>query len=136
MRFFFQPVKKSLDITDALKKKEALITIGGKPVVVKALKLGEALKLFDALGGLKSALSLAQTDGARFNAWLLKRLPQLLAFCAPGAAVRPEEVTLAEFADLLLAVWCVNDLERIVQNFTQAAESIAPLTRGLVSSPK
>ncbi len=128
--FLFKSSKKELDITDALTRKRATITIGGQPVVIEAFKLSRALELLELLGSLAPLAVLAQKDMAAFNRILLAKLPEILAFCAPGIKIRPEDVTLAEFADLTLAVWCVNDLERILQNFTQAAGSIAPTNAG------
>lgn len=120
MSFIFPKIKKDLDITDALKRKQAEITIGGKPVVIKALKLAEALELFSALGDLKTVINLAQNDTPAFNRLLLAKLPTILRFCVPDRQVKAEEVTLTEFADLITAVWCVNDLGRILANFTRA----------------
>lgn len=120
MSFIFPRIKKDLDITDALKRKQAEITIGGKPVVIKALKLAEALELFSALGDLKTVINLAQNDTVAFNRLLLAKLPTILRFCVPERQVKAEEVTLTEFADLITAVWCVNDLGRILANFTRA----------------
>lgn len=134
--FLFRTSKKELDITDALKRKEATITIGGKPVVIKALKLAQALELFAALGNVKELMNLASTDFVAFRIALLERLPVLLAFCLPGQKLNAEDITLAEFGDLLLAIWCVNDLERVLSNFTRAVGSMPKLTQGLASSPK
>lgn len=120
MSFIFPRIKKDLDITDALKRKQAEITIGGKPVVIKALKLAAALELFSALGDLKTVINLAQNDTPAFNRLLLAKLPVILRFCVPDRQVKAEEVTLTEFADLITAVWCVNDLGRILANFTRA----------------
>ena len=120
MSFIFPRIKKDLDITDALKRKEAEITIGGKPVVIKALKLAEALELFSALGDLKTVINLAQNDTVAFNRLLLAKLPAILRFCVPDRQMSPGDVTLTEFADLIMAVWCVNDLGRILANFTRA----------------
>lgn len=134
--FLFRTSKKELDITDALKRKEAKITIGEKPVVIKALKLDKALELFSALGNVKELMALASTDFVAFRIALLDRLPALLAFCLPGENIKAEDVTLAEFGDLLIAIWCVNDLERVLSNFTKAVGSMPKLTQGLASSPK
>lgn len=120
MSFIFPRIKKDLDITDALKRKEAEITIGGKPVVIKALKLAEALELFSALGDLKTVINLAQNDTPAFNRLLLAKLPTILRFCVPDRQMSTGDVTLTEFADLIMAVWCVNDLGRILSNFTRA----------------
>lgn len=120
MSFIFPKIKKDLDITDALKRKEAEITIGGKPVVIKALKLADALELFSAMGDLKTVINLAQNDTPAFNRLLLAKLPVILRFCVPDIQIKAEEVTLTEFADLITAVWCVNDLGRILSNFTRA----------------
>ena len=38
----------------------------------------------------------------------------------PDRQIPPGDVTLTEFADLITAVWCVNDLGRILANFTRA----------------
>ena len=134
--FLFRNSKKELDITDALTRKEAKITIGGKPVVIKALKLAQALELLGALGDSFALLKLAGSDFAQFNRVLLNKMPVILNFCLPGENVDPDKVTLAEFADLLLAIWCVNDLERIISNFTQAMQSMPKLTQGLATLPK
>lgn len=118
--FFVKKEKKDLDITDALKRKQAEITIGGKPVVIKAHKLPQALELWSALGDLKQIINLAQTDTAAFNRFLLAKLPEILKFCLPQENIKAEDITLTEFADLITAVWCVNDLGRILVNFTRA----------------
>ena len=134
--FLYRKSKKELDITDALKKKEACITIGGKSVVVRAFKLSKALELLSALGNLGELVKLAGKDFGGFNRVLLAKLPLILDFCLPEYKIDPEKVTLAEFADLTLAVWCVNDMERIISNFTKAVQSIPKLTQGLAPSPK
>ena len=134
--FLFRKSKKELDITDALKRKEAQITIGGKLVVIRAIKLVQALELIEALGGMKRLFDLAGTDIAAFNREMLAKMPSILAFCLPGEQIDLEQVTLAEFADLLMAVWCVNDLERIFTNFMQAVQSMPKLTQALATSPK
>lgn len=134
--FLFRKSKKELDITDALKIKEAQITIGGKLVVIRAFKLVQALELIEALGGIKKLIGLAGTDITAFNRDLLAKMPSVLAFCLPGEQIDAEQVTLAEFADLLMAVWCVNDLERIFTNFMQAVQSMPKLTQALATSPK
>lgn len=134
--FRFSASKKELDIRDALQRKRATITIGGQPVVIEALKLGPALDLIGALGGLPDILKRAGEDPGAFKLFLLSKMPDVLAFCAPGSSVEPDKITLAEFADLLLAVWCVNDLERITANFTKAVQSMPKLTQALAASPK
>lgn len=134
--FRFKPSKKELDITDALTRKRATITIGGQPVVIEAFKLSRALELLELVGSITPLVDLAQKDMAAFNRVLLTKLPEMLAFCVPDKQIDPESVTLAEFADLLLAVWCVNDLERVFANFTQAVRSMPKLTQGLAVSPK
>lgn len=134
--FLFSKSKKELDITDALKRKEACITIGGKSVVIRAFKLVQALEFFGALGDVKNLLLLATTDLAAFNRALLAKMPAVLAFCVPDVQIDAEQVTLTEFADLILAVWCVNDMERIVANFTKAVQSMPKITQGLATSPK
>lgn len=134
--FLFSASKKELDIRDALAKKRATITIGGLPVVIEAFKLGKALELIGALGGAPELLKTAGKDAASFNRFLLSKLPEILTFCVPGKQVDPNKVTFAEFADLLLAVWCVNDLDRVISNFTQAVRSMPKLTQALASSPK
>ena len=134
--FLYRKSKKDLDITDALKRKEASITIGGKPVVVRAFKLMQGLEFIAALGNVQELLKLANSDIAAFNRALLSKIGVILAFCLPGDQIDPEQVTLAEFADLTLAVWCVNDMERILSNFTKAVQSIPKLTPGSAVSPK
>ena len=134
--FLYRKSKKDLDITDALKRKEASITIGGKPVVVRAFKLMQGLEFIAALGNVQELLKLANSDIAAFNRALLSKIGVILAFCLPGEQIDPEQVTLAEFADLTLAVWCVNDMERILSNFTKAVQSIPKLTPGSAVSPK
>lgn len=120
MFFLSQNKKKDLDITDALKRKQAEITIGGKPVVIKACKLPQALDLLAALGDLRKIINLAQNDFAAFNKFLLNKLPEILKFCLPDENIKADDITLSEFADLITAFWCVNDLGRILLNFTQA----------------
>ncbi len=134
--FLFKRSKKELDIQDALTKKRATITIGGKPVVIEALKLPQALELIGALGTWGPLLKAAGTDMAAFNRLLLAKMPAVLAFCLPGRQVSPDNITLAEFADLILAVWCVNDLDRVISNFTRAVQSMPKLTQALAASPK
>lgn len=134
--FRFKSSKKELDITDALTRKRATITIGGQPVVIAAFKLSRALELLELVGSVASLVELAQKDLAAFNRVLLAKLPEILAFCVPDKQIDPENVTLAEFADLLLAVWCVNDLERVFANFTQAVQSMPKRMPGLAVSPK
>lgn len=134
--FLYRKSKKELDLTDALKRKEACITIGGKSVVVRAFKLKQGLEFIAALGNVQELLQIANTDMAAFNRALLAKIGVILAFCLPNEHIDAEQVTLAEFADLLLAVWCVNDMERIVTNFTQAVQSMPKLTPGLAASPK
>ena len=134
--FLFTTSKKELDITDALKRKEAKITIGGKPVVIKALKLGPALDLFSALGNVRELINLANTNLPAFRIALLDKLPELLKFCVPGYDIKADDVTLAEFSDLLIAIWCVNDLERVFSNFMTAVQSMPKLTQDLATSPK
>ena len=134
--FKFFSSKKELDITDALNKKRATITIGGESVVIEAFKLGKALELFAALGNATELVKLAGGDITALNRALLVKMPVILHFCIPGKQIDPDRVTLAEFADLLLAVWCVNDLERIFANFYRATQSIPHLTQGLAALQK
>lgn len=134
--FLYRKSKKELDITDALKKKEACITIGGKSVVVRAFKLTQGLEFLGALGNIQELLKLASTDVAAFNRALLSKIGVILAFCLPGEQIDAEQVTLAEFADLTLAVWCVNDMERILSNFMTAVQSMPKPMPGLAVSPK
>lgn len=134
--FLFKKSKKELDITDALKRKEAKITIGGKPVVVKAFKLVKALEFFNALGEGQTLIKLAGSDWGAFNRALLSKIDVILTFCLPDYKIDAEQVTLAEFSDLILAVWCVNDMERIISNFTMAVRSMPKLTQDLAASPK
>lgn len=134
--FLFNKSKKELDITDALKRKEAHITIGGKPVVIRAFKLVKALEFLCALGEGQKLIQLAGIDWGAFNRALLSKIDVILKFCVPDVVIDPDKVTLAEFADLILAVWCVNDMERIIANFTKAVQSMPKLTQGLAASPK
>lgn len=135
--FKFKKSKKELDITDAINRKKATITIGGKPVVIEAFKLAKALELINIVGKTPDLIKLASADLPAFNRILLAHLPQVLAFCVPNAnGINPDDITLTEFADLILAVWAVNDMERIVSNFTTAVQSIPKATQALASSPK
>lgn len=135
--FKFKKSKKELDITDAINRKKATITIGGKPVVIEAFKLAKALELINILGKMPDLIKLASADLPAFNRILLAHLPQVLAFCVPKAkGINPDDITLTEFADFILAVWAVNDMERIVSNFTTAVQSIPKATQALASSPK
>lgn len=134
--FLYRKSKKELDITDALKKKEACITIGGKSVVVRAFKLTQGLEFLAALGNIQELLKLANSDLAAFNRALLSKIGVILAFCLPGEHIDAEQVTLSEFADLTLAVWCVNDMERILSNFMTAVQSMPKPMPGLAVSPK
>lgn len=135
--FKFKKSKKALDITDAINRKKATITIGGKPVVIEAFKLAKALELINILGKMPDLIKLASADLPAFNRILLAHLPQVLAFCVPQAkGINPDDITLTEFADLILAVWAVNDMERIVSNFTTAVQSMPKVTQVLASSPK
>ena len=136
MGFLFTKSKKNLDITDALKRKEATLTIQGKQVTIKAFKLAEALELFTALGNIQELLRLIGTDIALFNRVLLAKLPVVLRFCVPDGQIDADKITLAEFADLILAVYCVNDVERILANFTKAVQSMPRLMQGLATSPR
>ena len=136
MSFLFTKSKKNLDITDALKRKEATITIQGKQVTIRAFKLAEALELFAALGSIQELVRLAGKDITLFNRLLLAKLPTVLRFCVPDAHIDAEKITLAEFSDLILAVYCVNDLERILSNFQQAMSSMPKTTHVLASLPK
>ena len=133
MSFLFTKSKKELDIKDALLRKEAKITIGGKPVVIKAFKLGQALLLIEAL---KPNLDLLKKDFTAFNRFLLAKMPEILAFCVPDREINADDITLAEFADLVLAIYCVNDLERIISNFTMAVQSIQKVMPASATSPK
>lgn len=135
--FKFKKSKKDLDITDAINRKKATITIGGKPVVIEAFKLAKALELINILGKMPDLIKLASADLPAFNRILLAHLPQVLAFCLPNAKdINADDITLTEFADLILAVWAVNDMERIVSNFTTAVQSMPKVTQALASSPK
>ena len=135
--FKFKKSKKDLDITDAINRKRATITIGGKPVVIEAFKLAKALELINILGKMPDLIKLASADLPAFNRILLAHLPQVLAFCLPNAKdINPDDITLTEFADLILAVWAVNDMERIVSNFTTAVQSMPKVTQVLATSPK
>lgn len=136
MGFLFTKSKKNLDITDALKRKEATLTIQGKQVTIKAFKLAEALELFTALGNIQELLRLIGTDITLFNRVLLAKLPVVLRFCVPDGQIDADKITLAEFADLILAVYCVNDVERILANFTKAVQSMPRLMQGLATSPR
>lgn len=133
--FLFKNSKKELDITDALSKKEAKITIGGKPVVIKAFTLAKALELIDALKLGAGLVKLANTNFAEFRKYLLLNLPVIIDFCEIKN-VDTDKITLAEFCDLITAIYCVNDLERILSNFTKAVQSMPKLTQGLAASPK
>ena len=135
--FKFKKSKKELDITDAINRKKATITIGGKPVVIEAFKLAKALELINILGKMPDLIKLASADLPAFNRILLAHLPQVLAFCVPQAkGINPDDITLTEFADLILSVWAVNDMERIVSNFTTAVQSMPKVTQVLATSPK
>lgn len=135
--FKFKKSKKELDITDAINRKKATITIGGKPVVIEAFKLSKALELINIVGKMPDLIKLASADLPAFNRILLAHLPQVLAFCVPQAkGINPDDITLTEFADLILAVWAVNDMERIVSNFTTAVQSMPKVTQVLATSPK
>lgn len=135
--FKFKKSKKELDITDAINRKKATITIGGKPVVIEAFKLAKALELINIVGKTPDLIKLASADLPAFNRILLAHLPQVLAFCVPQAkGINPDDITLTEFADLILAVWAVNDMERIVSNFTTAVQSMPKVTQVLATSPK
>ena len=135
--FNFKKSKKELDITDAINRKKATITIGGKPVVIEAFKLSKALELINIVGKTPDLIKLATADLPAFNRLLLSNLPQVLAFCVPNAKdINADDITLTEFADLILAVWAVNDLERIVSNFTTAVQSMTKVTQVLATSPK
>lgn len=136
MGFLFTKSKKNLDITDALKRKEATITIQGKQVTIRAFKLAGALELFAALGSIQELVRLVGKDITLFNRLLLAKLPAVLRFCVPDEQIDPDKITLAEFADLILAVYCVNDLERILANFQQAMSSMPKTTQVLASLPK
>ena len=136
MGFLFTKSKKNLDITDALKRKEATLTIQGKQVTIKAFKLAETLELFAALGNIQELLRLIGTDITLFNRVLLAKLPVVLRFCVPDGQIDADKITLAEFADLILAVYCVNDVERILANFTKAVQSMPRLMQGLATSPR
>lgn len=136
MGFLFTKSKKNLDITDALKRKEATLTIQGKQVTIRAFKLAEALELFVALGNIQELLRLVGTDITLFNRVLLAKLPVVLRFCVPDGQIDADKITLAEFADLILAVYCVNDVERILANFTKAVQSMPKLMQGLATSPR
>ena len=136
MGFLFTKSKKNLDITDALKRKEATLTIQGKQVTIKAFKLAETLELFAALGNIQELLRLIGTDITLFNRVLLAKLPVVLRFCVPNGQIDADKITLAEFADLILAVYCVNDVERILANFTKAVQSMPRLMQGLATSPR
>lgn len=134
--FFFKKAKKNLDITDALIRKEAKITIGGKPVVVRAFKLAQALQLIEALGQGANLIKLASLDFASFNKFILSKLPEILKFCLPDYDIDPNDITISEFSDLIMAVYCVNDLERIISNFTTAVQSMPKITQVSATSPK
>lgn len=134
--FLYRKSKKKLDITDALKRKEACITIGGKSVVVRAFKLVKGLEFLAALGNAQELLKLAYTDFAAFNRALLPKIGVILEFCLPDEHIDPEQITLTEFIDLCMAVYCVNDVERIYGNFTTAMLQIALLTPDLAALPK
>lgn len=131
--FLYRKSKKELDITDALKRKEACITIGGKSVVVRAFKLQQGIEFIAALGNAQELFKLASTDIVAFNKAILAKIGVILAFCLPEYKIDPEQVTLTEFADLLMAVYCVNDVERIYANFMQAMRSIQELTPDLAA---
>lgn len=133
--FLFKKSKKELDITDALIRKEAKITIGGKPVVIKAFKLAKALELMDALKLGTGLMKLASTNFTEFRKYLLLELPVIIDFCELKD-IDADKITLAEFCDLITAIYCVNDLERILSNFTKAVQSMPKLTQGLAASPK
>lgn len=135
MGFLFSKSKKNLDITDAILRKEAQITIGGKSVVIRAFTLAKALMLIENLRVAGDVFKMASTDFVAFRKFLLSQLPTILEFCEIKE-VKPEEITLAEFADLLLAIYCVNDLERIITNFMTAVQSIPLPTQVLAVSPK
>lgn len=134
--FLYRKAKKELDITDALKRKEACITIGGKSVVVRAFKLVKGVEFFAALGNAKELFELANKDFAAFNRALLSKIGVILDFCLPEYKIDAEQVTLTEFADLLMAIYCVNDVERVYANFTKAMRSIQELTPDLAALPK
>ena len=136
MSFLFTKSKKNLDITDALKRKEATITIQGKQVTIRAFRLAEALELFAALGSIQELVRLVGKDITLFKRLLLAKLPTVLRFCVPDAHIDADKITLAEFSDLILAVYCVNDLERILSNFQQAMSSMPKTTHVLASLPK
>lgn len=136
MLFKFKHSKKNLDITDAILRKETQITIGGQSVVIRAFKLAEALQLIDALGQSSDLIKLAGKDFAAFNRYLLAKMPLILKFCLPDYKIDQDKITLTEFCDLIMAVYYVNDLERIITNFTTAVQSIPKITQGLAVSPK
>ncbi|MBQ5901192.1 MAG: hypothetical protein IIW86_04970, partial [Clostridia bacterium] len=94
--FLYRKSKKELDITDALKRKEACITIGGKSVVVRAFKLQQGIEFIAALGNAQELFKLASTDIVAFNKAILAKIGVILAFCLPEYKIDPEQVTLTE----------------------------------------
>lgn len=131
---FLKNKKKKLDITDALVRKSAKITIGGKSVVIKAFTLVKALQLLEALSITGELLKVAFTDFASFNKYLVTKLPIILEFCEID--IKPEEITLTEFCDLIMAVYQINDLERIISNFWTAIQSMPKATQASAELPK
>ena len=136
MFFKFKHSKKNLDITDAILRKETQITIGGKSVVIRAFKLAEALQFIDALGQTSNLIKLAGKDFGSFNRYLLAKMPVILKFCLPDYKIDQDKITLTEFCDLIMAVYYVNDLERIIANFMTAVQSMPQITQVLAVSPK
>ena len=136
MFFKFKHSKKNLDITDAILRKETQITIGGQSVVIRAFKLAEALQFIEALQEGSNLIKLAGKDFAAFNRYLLAKMPLILKFCLPEYKIDQDKITLAEFADLVLAIYYVNDLERIIANFMTAVQSMPQITQVLAVSPK
>lgn len=137
-KFFFKKSKpvEELNISDALVRKKATIQIGGKVVTIEAFKVGQMFEGFALLkitaDDFKAMLDKPELLKDLFSA----RLPEILEFCCPNSNINIKDVTATEFMDLIVAVWCVNDLERIITNFTLAMPSTPQMMQLMASLPK
>lgn len=107
-----------------MKKREIVVNIDDKKVVVKKLAIGKYSELFLALQNLpKHVKDLDKLD----NDSIVERLPELLASATPDvieivsiAVDMPkdevEELGLDEVTDIIVAALEVNDYEKIIAN--------------------
>jgi len=133
--------KDNLTYEDAINAKKVSVILAGKEYVLKAMPLSQAVSIPTALkvgadfisrlddGTKPEEFEKLKIEALNNAAFLIKEL-------LPGADIDINSITFTEFADFLIAIYAVNDLGRVIPNFTKAMGSMLPITLPLATLPK